>query len=162
MTRRKKRLRRKLFYSRRPKPDFGLRNGQMRPRTTRAVKNAGWYNRQGEKLGWGDLSMADMRRIAQSLRKGEMVILLSERDSFWAFVTKFSGGVGSECETANAEMAPGRAYVSSRCTHVISPRKIHVVERWGDGRRPVGRVIDGIACLVIDQDGVDELMRRKR
>jgi len=38
---------------------FGICNGQMR--SCDFVHNGGWYNKSGEKIGWGDLSPSDMK-----------------------------------------------------------------------------------------------------
>lgn len=58
---------------------FGLANGQMRTYCT--VKNAGWYNHLGEKLGNGCLSAGDIKMIEGSLREGEVFVILSELES---------------------------------------------------------------------------------
>ena len=55
---------------------FGLGCGQMSAEGGRVIKNGGWYNRSGEKLGWGDLSVEDLRRISCELEDGELFIIL--------------------------------------------------------------------------------------
>ena len=58
---------------------FGFRAGQMR--SNDYVHNGGWYNKAGEKLGWGDLSEEDMVRLMQELEDGEFFIILPESAS---------------------------------------------------------------------------------
>jgi hypothetical protein len=92
---------------------FGLRCGQMR--ADDIIHNGGWYNRQGEKLGWGDLSETDLYRIAAELEPGELFIVLPEGASYWDF-----GVVGKP--KANGDMqAPGVDYVANNASWVIEP-----------------------------------------
>lgn len=61
---------------------FGVVSGQTRPRSDRPVKNGRWYViRPGvmAKVGWGDLSFADMETIAGDLRVDEVFVVLPER-----------------------------------------------------------------------------------
>ncbi len=57
---------------------FNLRGGQVRQ--SPYAYNRGWYNKAGEKLGWGDLSKADFRNIAAELDPGELFIILPKSD----------------------------------------------------------------------------------
>ena len=66
---------------------FGLYCGQMRGGDAKMTHNSGWYNKSGEKLGFGDLSVKDFKKISKELEKDELFIILGESDSFWNFVT---------------------------------------------------------------------------
>ena len=64
---------------------FGLRDAQTRVSgidsafdNKKLFHNAGWYNRKGEEIGWGDLSVKDLKNIKGGLRTGELFIVMSE------------------------------------------------------------------------------------
>lgn len=78
---------------------MGLHVGQMRcPEDV--AHNGGWYNREGRKLGWGDLSQRDLPNISHNLKDGEVFFVLGEYDSYW------------ECrERCVDEQNPGIEYV---------------------------------------------------
>lgn len=101
---------------------FNLHSGQMRGKGF--CHNAGWYNKAGEKLGWGDLSFEDILRISKSISENEVFLILSERDSFWNFVTK-PGIIGAMCETSPDEKSPGIDYVLEKFTYLITKGKIY-------------------------------------
>lgn len=109
---------------------FDLYSGQMRGGKTKMTHNSGWYNKSGEKLGWGDLSVGDFKRISREINKTELFIILSERDSFWNFVTHI-GAVGCMCQTNPAEKAPGVNYVVEHARYVIARKKFYIVDRYG-------------------------------
>jgi hypothetical protein len=96
---------------------FGLHCGQIRSRDF--CHNAGWYNKLGEKLGWGDLSVEDFQRIRRELEEGEMFIILGEQDSFWNFVTR-PGLLGHNAVTKPDVEAPGVDYVASKARYIIT------------------------------------------
>lgn len=105
---------------------FGLRCGQMR--TRRVVHNGGWYNRNGEKLGWGDLSNEDLRQIATGLEGGEVFIVLPETESFWKFVKPaFHGPTGSLSTPTAEEAHPGKEYVSEHAILVVTRNQIYLM-----------------------------------
>jgi hypothetical protein len=58
---------------------FGLQSGQTRE--TRLAHNGGWYNKSGKKLGWGDISPKDFRRIAREIIRGEFFFITPEEFS---------------------------------------------------------------------------------
>ncbi len=104
---------------------FGLRQGQCR--SNDFVHNGGWYNKQGEKLGWGDLEPADILRIRNQLEDDEMFVVLPEGASFWAF----GKDVGSRClaggvdATHLEQYAPGVDYMVENAKYVIARHKIY-------------------------------------
>jgi len=106
---------------------FGLYCGQIRIEDL--VHNGGWYNKQGEKLGWGDLDKADFLRIATELKDGELFIVLSESDSFWNFVTKI-GPLGSLCKTDPKIENPGKGFVAQKCNFIIGPCQLYYVDEY--------------------------------
>lgn len=135
---------------------FGLVCGQMRARRDRFAKNAGWYNRDGEKLGWGDLSYLDIRRIVAGLRKGELFLILSESDSFWAFVRKI-GTHGGNCKVDRRERAPGKRFAAEHALYILAPKKRFLVDRHGSFKRKIWKT-GGLVFEVIGRDRVRELL----
>lgn len=109
---------------------FGISCGQMH--VGEIVHNGGWYNKDGEKLGWGDLSREDLDRIAAGLDEGEVFVILGEQESFWKFVSHV-GSIGSMSVVKPDETAPGKAYVAEHAWYVIEKGKVWCVAS-GHGR----------------------------
>ena len=107
---------------------FGLRCGQTRGKDF--VHNGGWYNRSGEKLGWGDLSPADFLGISNEVEDGELFIILYESDSFWNFVTR-PGIIGSMAAVKPDMEAPGVDFVAERCAYIIAKHQLYHVDHHG-------------------------------
>lgn len=110
---------------------FGLSCGQLRRKDL--VHNGGWYNRAGEKLGWGDLSSEDLLQISQELEEGEIFIILPEQASFWNFVTR-PDIIGSMAAVKPDVEAPGVDYVVENAMWAIVRGKFFYVDRYGDSR----------------------------
>lgn len=128
---------------------FGLRCGQMRGGDARMGKNNGWYNKAGEKLGFGDIAAEDFQRIVLELEEGEMFITLGEHDSFWNFVSH-PGIIGGLSERSVEESAPGVKYVSEHCTYIITRDGISFVTNHSSGETE--RSIKGLQVKVITRD----------
>ncbi|NBS41333.1 hypothetical protein EBS80_01585 [bacterium] len=45
------------------------------------LQNAGWYNQSGEFIGWGDLAVSNLVRIAAEIENGEEFLIVEE--SVW-------------------------------------------------------------------------------
>ena len=138
-----------------PRGTYGLATSQMR--TQDLVHNGGWYNRAGEKLGWGDLSPEDFRRISREIPEGELFIVLSEYDSFWPFVEKNPGTVGTSCTTSPSGEAPGPDYVATKCLYIIRRGEMLLV----DVRNSVTTTFanrDGLTFRVIKRPAVRDLI----
>lgn len=106
---------------------FGLREGSCVAYDF--VHNGGWYNCRGEKLGWGDLSLGDIRKISEELEEGEFFIILYESDSFWKHVEKISGpaSLGMVKIDKEAEMDPGLEHVIEKAPYAITKGKVYVL-----------------------------------
>ncbi|RDJ34978.1 MAG: hypothetical protein DWQ19_09090 [Crenarchaeota archaeon] len=104
---------------------FDLFCGQTRRDSL--VHNGGWYNKYGEKLGWGDLNKKDLHRIKNNLQDDELFIILGERDSFWNFVEHL-GTIGAMCKTNEKEQNPGVQYVAEKARYVIAKGKLMIHE----------------------------------
>lgn len=101
-------------------PISGLRQSQMRSGYDR-THNSGWYNRQGVKIGWGDLNGQDFVRIADELEDGEAFIILSESDSYWNTKGSPFSNDGPD------EITPGQKYVLDRARFAITGGVIYEV-----------------------------------
>ncbi len=55
---------------------FDISCGQKRRNSERIIQRADWYNKNGEKIGWGDLSVMDFIEIARGLNEGEIFVVL--------------------------------------------------------------------------------------
>lgn len=129
---------------------FGIRCGQCRSQDM--VHNGGWYNKAGEKLGWGDLSPEDFLKIAKELEEGELFIILPESASFWNFVENI-GAIGSMCTTKPDIEAPGVDYVAENASYVIAKSAVYLVNRY-DCHRQEGEVVThyGLSLRVLRPD----------
>ncbi|MCK9351946.1 MAG: hypothetical protein WCT49_01465 [Candidatus Paceibacterota bacterium] len=112
---------------------FGIHCGQMRC-DKKITHNSGWYNRNGEKLGWGDLDALDFQRISEEIEEGETFIVLSEQDSFRNFV-KRSGVIGSIVTVDDAEQCPGIEYMAEKALYVITRGKLYKTNRYDSGNK---------------------------
>jgi hypothetical protein len=61
--------------------EFKIREGQLR--SNQHVHNGSWYDRDGLKLGWGDLSKEDIFRIAATIPTDDVFYVVGEHDSYW-------------------------------------------------------------------------------
>lgn len=136
---------------------FGLRCGQMCGSSTRMAKNAGWYNKSGEKLGFGDLSAADFQRISSELENGELFIVLSEQNSFWNFVTR-PGIIGAQAETKPDVEAPGMEYVAEHCRYILAKGSAYAIVDFDDLRKEAVEVRNGVAFHVLLREEAKQLV----
>lgn len=127
-----KRLKRGMYGSefKRTSNLFGIHCGQMRSGKDKRVHNGGWYNKFGEKLGWGDLSIQDFISIRGSLREDELFIILKEDASYWNFVS-FQGK--NRVFLAKKESYPGISYVVRHCIYIIASDSIYSVRDFEVG-----------------------------
>ena len=130
---------------------FGLHNGQMRGGSDKITHNSGWYNKLGEKLGFGDLSGRDFRRIAKNIDEGEVFIVFGEQDSFWHFVTDI-GIIGSACKPKPEVSAPGIDYVIEHARYVVVRNHLFRVRQLGDTMD--NQVISGAEFETIDRASI--------
>ncbi len=116
---------------------FGLYCRQMRGGKTKLTHNSGWYNKSGEKLGWGDLSTKDFRKISRELKNGELFIILSESDSYWNFITPQHGPLNKMAKKKGLKMmaAPGVDYVTEHAMYIIARNQLYCVDRYGDSKK---------------------------
>lgn len=133
---------------------LGLFEGQLRFRDF--VHNGGWYNKEGEKLGWGDLSPDDIKTIAAKLPPEESFYILSEGDSFWNFVKEIQDWNGApvvEKKEGPREEKPGIDYVKEKAFMVIRGGKLHTVRHdWETTSEPYQWC--GVLCHPIERSSL--------
>lgn len=133
---------------------FKLCSGQLRDRKTMITRNSGWYNKLGEKLGSGDLNVADFRRISRGLKKGELFIILSEKDSKWRFHYRING----QSIVNLPEEAPGVIYMIQNAMYVIARKKFYLINHYSIYKE---KIYDckGLIFQAIDQDAFKRLIK---
>lgn len=99
------------------KTPFGLLNQQFR--VDGLLNNAGWFNRAGDKLGFGDLAIHDLHTISVAIPKGESFIVLSEFDTAW--------DIPSHLDSTS----PGSDYVIQNCVWYVCSNAIYRVRSDG-------------------------------
>lgn len=99
---------------------LGLRDSQMRVSGVKLIHNAGWYNADGVKLGFGDLSAADLVQVAAALPEGTAFVALPERASYWDFAAPNESGL----QFSPREAAPGRDYVTEHAVVAVLPGRV--------------------------------------
>lgn len=138
---------------------FGLKTGQMRGGKDRLSKNHGWYNKAGEKLGFGDLATRDIARIMCEIPEDELFITLGEQDSFWAFTKRTPGAViGSQMQKTPEEAAPGTEYVAEHARHIFALGKAYMVDEFGSQSKNTW-MHDGVVFHVIRPSEVASVMQ---
>lgn len=111
-----------------PSTRFGLVNGQVRNEHL-VVRDALWYNLEGEFLGGGDLARDDFYSIFRGLERGEFFIV---------------------CEAPSAWQSreDGINLVRQRCRFIIRWDQLFLVEEKGVFPAGTKRVIGGVPFQV--------------
>lgn len=111
---------------------FGLYCGMEWNHHSRVVKNAGWYNVLGQKIGFGDLSPLDVRRIARQIPENEMFIMLHQIDSHEEIMRASSAKIGYPAGDFSVE-EPGIEYVAEHAMYAIEHGIAYKVDRYSPG-----------------------------
>lgn len=137
--------------------NLGIRTSQIRGDDL--IHNGGWYNGLGEKIGWGDLSGEDLRRIPGALPEDDVFIVLHEGDSFWNFVTR-PGPIGSMAAVKPDEKSPGVEYVSENCCLILMRGHCYYVPEYGLDDRTETELgfRDPVRCEVISREEAKRLI----
>lgn len=94
------------------------------------IRNCGWYLENGTKIGFGDLSLTDFKRIAAKLAPFDIFLVLPESASF------FNGFYG------DFKNHPGPGYVAEYAVYAITPGKVFRI--FNDDEKREFTVVDGI------------------
>ncbi len=150
---------------------FGLHRGQAAV-YGQVIEDAGWYNKFGTKIGFGDLSSFDIARISCELGEDEAFVAMEKRDSRDAFVTSpLHESTLGELEEYfgieragddDAEIYPGLDYVALKSRVVIVNKRVYFnAERARLFKSLFTSGIDAIP-KVLDSVGItlEEVMRR--
>jgi hypothetical protein len=135
------------MYDDRKSQLFGLWSGQIRCRD-KFTHNSGWYNRKGEKLGWGDLNAKDFRRISNEIAKGEMFIVLGEID----VESRLRG-------TSLDPKAPGIDYAADRAIYMIKKGHVYKVSDYSSDE---SYEMYGVKLEILRHQQLLELLSRKK
>ena len=92
---------------------FGIGEGQMR--SDDLVHNGSWFNADGVKLCWGDLSIKDLMTIRDGLQGDEVFAICGEHDSFWELHPQFARGKNVDVDMSR----PGREWLKGHAWYVI-------------------------------------------
>ncbi len=84
--------------------ELGFREGQDKSGPNQIEHNAGLYNLNGKKIGWGDINAADIDLFVKSLP--EPLLILDENASYWKFVT-----VLGQKEMSETKKGPGSTVI---------------------------------------------------
>ncbi len=144
----------KGMYKNREKNLFGIRDGQISPKKTKIVHNSGWYNKHGEKLGSGDLSNGDFRRISRELKTGEIFIVLGEVAASWNFT---DCGPNKQATAGLKAENPGIDYVAEHAQYVIVRKNMYLVDRHNT-LKTKSEKINGLKFKIINPQAVKNLM----
>lgn len=118
---------------------FGLESGQKRQYDY--IHNGSWFNNSGEKIGSGDLSPDDLRKIAQELWSEQFFIILSEKNSI---------------ELGNST---DLNYLAQKCSFVITRNKLFYVDEAGNYTGHTFRSIYGLEFIVIPREAVRRMLQ---
>lgn len=91
------------------------------PRAVRALKNSGWFNRQCEYLGSGDVSLEQPQAVSGNLEEGELVAMLpSDAMSVWSQKTFM------DRLRRRTEFNPGKRYIADRFRLLIMHNGVYL------------------------------------
>ncbi len=142
-----------------PSTLFGISYGAMMPRDFRFAKNAGWYNKEGEELGFGDLSPQNIEKLKNELLPGELFIVLYEEDSWERTI--------SEAHKKNPKKigngkTPGPLYVAARAWIIVASKVVYEVRASVAHPRGMGMRL-GISTKIISRDeAVNLILKNKK
>jgi hypothetical protein len=90
-----------------PSPIEGVHTSQMRE-DGKIGHNLSWYNKAGEKIGWGDIAIHDIEAFQMLMDPDDLLIFVSEYESHWDLPKHLHPD------------APGIEFVGEKATKLIS------------------------------------------
>lgn len=138
---------------------FGLGCGQLSCSDKKITHNSGWYNKRGEKLGWGDLSAEDFQRIATEIAADEVFVVLGEDDSYWN-VRNGQIKTGLIFKQVVTEASPGIDYVAAHAQFLIAKGQLCRVHSFRYFRETQEEDRSGLRFKIISNREVAKIMYR--
>ena len=114
----------------------------MHIRKITIIRNAGWYDKLGKKIDWGDLSAGDFKRISKEIKAGEFFITLDQLHS------------------DRAPKIPDINYVAKHALFVIASKKLYRVyptEQCRNSKSEFSKLL-GLRFKILTPSQVKELM----
>lgn len=136
---------------------FDIRIGQMRSHRGKRTHNSSWFNRDGEKLGWGDLSEDDLVRIAREIEPGEIFAAVSEHASFREIEGRVRQAREAGLEAVADRDAPGSAFVGEFCLLVVERGIVRTVA-YEPGKEQV--LAEGVVERMVTQGEAASVVTR--
>lgn len=123
---------------------FGLRSGQMSGGGGKIQHNAGWFNRQGQLLGWGDMGPSDFTAIAAELPQDEVFVVLDEEA--W----RFNGKEDYEEQ--------GTDHVVAHADMIVRNGRCYIVDRHWDRHDSRWQTVRGIRFRFINREAARQII----
>lgn len=79
--------------------------------------NAGWYNKEGVRIGYGDIRTDQFKALPEVLPQNEIFFILSERDS------------SIDLPMGRSQEEPGISYVLAKALALATPLGVYVISR---------------------------------
>jgi hypothetical protein len=98
--------------------------GQHHQEPVSGTRGSGWYDAEGRRIGWGDLTNPELERIAGSLRDDELFLVLHVEDAFYKFLRILVPDVSRRTPD---EDRPGLDHIARNALFVIRKGRIHRV-----------------------------------
>jgi hypothetical protein len=133
---------------------FGLYWGQMHSvldEDRKLTHNSAWLNREGDQIGFGDLSEGDMVRIALGIEPGELFLVLPEKASDpdeWAR------------HIHGTEARPSLDYIVERVFWMVEPGAVHEIPRFSEPDETRRKVISGVLMDEIGRERIAEVLAK--
>lgn len=113
---------------------FSIHDGQIRT-IEFFGHNAGWFNKDGRQVGYGDLNNHDIQNIMANLEEGEKFITVGESDLYV---------VHGEQPIIDKE------YVANHCRYIVTKGETYYVDRYGFGKGDEYSYHDGVKVRVVN------------
>lgn len=115
-----------LNMYRRGSTRFGLRDQQKVEDCPHEWRNCHWFNKRGDRLGDGDLSVTQYCAIAAGLRRGEVFVVLHQ--DFPHVAASINRQIYMAMH-AVAIILPGQIYFHQEVAGEFGPHKVHTTDQ---------------------------------
>jgi len=132
---------------------FGLRWDQVHSildDDRKLTHNSAWLNREGDYLGFGDLSRCDMVRIANGIEPGELFVVLPESAS----------NPGDWISHGGTKTRPSLEWLAEHVLWLVEPGAAHMIPRYEDPSEAKRTVIDGAVLDEISSEQARDILAK--